>query len=74
MYEWEDVGTKITGGCISLSYPTITQMSKDKQLYTNRYTSHPKFNHGKAMRLDSLEQFIGPLANKKSSRVDMLIP
>ena len=71
MYEWEDVGTKITGGCISLSYPTITQMSKDKQLYTNRYTSHPKFNHRKAMRT---VQFIGPLANKKSSRVDILIP
>ena len=71
MDEWEDVGTKITGGCVSLSYPMITQMSKDKQLYTNRYTSHPKFKSGQAMRT---VEFIGPLAKKKRSLVDILIP
>ena len=69
--EWEDVSTKMTGGSISLSYPTLTQMSKDKQLYTNRYTSHPRFNRGKAMRT---VKFIGSLENRKRALVDFLSP
>ena len=63
MDEWEDVGTKMTGASIILSYPEITQMSKEEQLYTNRYTSHPEFYPGNPI---STVQFIGPVKIKHS--------
>ena len=62
--DWADVGTKMTGGSISLSYPKMTRLTKDEQLYSNRYVRHPKFSDGKTWY--TVDSF-GPLGNNKFS-------
>lgn len=61
---WTNVGTKMTGGSISLSYPKLTRLTKDEQLYSNRYVRHPKFDGGKTWY--TIDSF-GPLGNNKFS-------
>ena len=61
---WADVGTKMAEGSISLTYPVITQMTKDEQLYSNRYIVHSKFKGGKTW--STIDSF-GPLGIHKFS-------
>ena len=61
---WADFGTKMKGGYVSLSYPTKSRLTRDEQLYSNRYVRHPKFIGGKTwFTVDSF----GPLGNNKFS-------
>jgi len=61
---WADVGTKMAEGSISFTYPVITQMTKDEQLYSNRYIVHSKFKGGKTW--STIDSF-GPLGIHKFS-------
>ena len=61
---WAETCTKMTGASITLSYPVLTKLSKEEQLYSNRYIVHPKFKGGKTWT--TIDSF-GPLGNNKFS-------
>lgn len=62
--EWANVCTKMAGASITLSYPTLTKLAKEEQLYSNRYIVYPKFENGKIWT--TIDSF-GPLGFNKFS-------
>ena len=62
--EWANVCTKMAGASITLSYPTLTKLAKEEQLYSNRYIVYPKFEDGKIWT--TIDSF-GPLGFNKFS-------
>ena len=62
--DWADVCTKMTGASVSISYPITTKLSKEEQLYSNRYIVYPRFPNGKTW--STVDSF-GPLGNNTFS-------